>query len=168
MPLLVVSGRDGAARVAVDAAALAGLSSEYRSTIATISRDLCARRGPFNFAHRFSREVLFERLKIPVKGLRKGQDRHLARCRRDDGWPAPSLAGEDPRASCLPSCSRPTSTRCPSSSTETGRIHTFFLVQSNRHRHRSPVVDRSELQTSPSGARRPAHPAASCRRPARC
>ncbi len=75
MPLLAVLVAMERRGVRVDTAALAGLAAEYRATLATIESDIYALAGgPFNIASPLQlREVLFERLKIPMKGMRKGK-----------------------------------------------------------------------------------------------
>ena len=75
MPLLVVLVAMERRGVRVDAAALAALSSEYRSTLAAIEAEIYAlASGPFNVGSPIQlREVLFERLKISTRGLRKGK-----------------------------------------------------------------------------------------------
>jgi DNA polymerase-1 len=75
MPLLAVLATMERRGVRVDAAVLAGLAAEYRATLAGIEQEIYTLAGgPFNVNSPIQlREVLFDRLKIPVKGLRKGK-----------------------------------------------------------------------------------------------
>jgi DNA polymerase I len=75
MPLLAVLAAMERRGVRVDAEALAGLAAEYRATLAGIEQEIYGLAGgPFNVNSPIQlREVLFDRLKIPVKGLRKGK-----------------------------------------------------------------------------------------------
>jgi len=75
MPLLAVLAAMERRGVRVDTAVLAGLSSEYRATVAGIEAEIYELAGgPFNINSPIQlREVLFDRLQIPTKGLRKGK-----------------------------------------------------------------------------------------------
>jgi len=75
MPLVLVLAAMERRGVRVDAPALAALAAEYRGTLAKIEAEIYELAGgPFNVNSPIQlREVLFERLKIPVKGLRKGK-----------------------------------------------------------------------------------------------
>jgi len=75
MPLLAVLAAMERRGVRVDADALARLASEYRATLAaTESAIYELAGGPFNIASPIQlREVLFDRLKISAKGIRKGK-----------------------------------------------------------------------------------------------
>jgi DNA polymerase-1 len=75
MPLLRVLAAMERRGVRVDAAALARLSSEYRATLAATEAAIYELAGgTFNVNSPIQlREVLFDRLKIPTKGLRKGK-----------------------------------------------------------------------------------------------
>jgi DNA polymerase-1 len=75
MPLLQVLVAMERRGVRVDADALAKLASEYRTTLgATEAAIFELAGGPFNINSPIQlREVLFDRLQIPTKGLRKGK-----------------------------------------------------------------------------------------------
>lgn len=75
MPLLAVLAAMERRGVRVDAEALAKLSTEYRATLAVTEAAIFELAGgPFNINSPIQlRDVLFERLKIPTKGLRKGK-----------------------------------------------------------------------------------------------
>ena len=75
MPLMEVLAAMERRGVRVDAAALAALASEYRATLAAIEATIYELAGgPFNIASPIQlREVLFDRLKIPAKGLRRSK-----------------------------------------------------------------------------------------------
>jgi DNA polymerase-1 len=75
MPLLQVLATMERRGVRVDAEALAKLASEYRTTLAATEAAIFELAGgPFNINSPIQlREVLFDRLQIPTKGLRKGK-----------------------------------------------------------------------------------------------
>ena len=75
MPLLAVLAAMERRGVRVDVAALTALAAEYRAALQAIEAEIFALAGgPFNVnSPPQLREVLFERLKIPVKGMRKGK-----------------------------------------------------------------------------------------------
>jgi DNA polymerase-1 len=75
MPLLAVLAAMERRGVRVDTDALAALAAEYRATVARIEAEIYELAGgPFNINSPIQlREVLFDRLKISAKGLRKGK-----------------------------------------------------------------------------------------------
>jgi DNA polymerase-1 len=75
MPLLAVLAAMERRGVRVDGDALAKLAAEYRATLGAIESEIYAiAGGPFNIASPIQlREVLFDRLKISAKGLRKSK-----------------------------------------------------------------------------------------------
>ncbi len=75
MPLLAVLAAMERRGVRVDTDVLGGLSSEYRATVARIEAEIYELAGgPFNINSPIQlREVLFDKLQIPTKGLRKGK-----------------------------------------------------------------------------------------------
>ncbi|MCC6847718.1 MAG: DNA polymerase I [Deltaproteobacteria bacterium] len=75
MPLLAVLAAMERRGVRVDAAALARLATEYRTALAAIEAAIYELAGgAFNINSPLQlREVLFDRLKIPTRGLRKGK-----------------------------------------------------------------------------------------------
>ena len=75
MPLLRVLATMERRGVRVDTTALRALADEYRASLAAAETEIYAHAGgPFNINSPIQlREVLFDRLQIPTKGLRKGK-----------------------------------------------------------------------------------------------